>query len=393
MPTHVGPWCVHYQKNNFQDHVCDAKYALIGEAPGSRENESGIPFIGPSGYDLEKWWKEAGLQRQEFYIDNTFPFQPPGNRLEAVGREVRRPYIESMLDRLTKCLPGVSIVVPTGNTALRALFGDPKMAITDWRGSILNWNGKWCIPTIHPAATQRQKILTKLCVADWKRIAYVGKWGHTAVKRHHIVDPSLEEQRAFFEVAKAYFENSETQLPPRVLSVDVENDIKTKELLCVGFSFDPKVSITVSTLRKDYETEAHFLIAQIFIKTTLGSVYPVVGQNYMTDLWKLVNHLPEIKQQLIDNYIWDLIEMDHALDPNDGGPTGDMGDEMSDDGLKVGMRDLGTLASLYTKEPYYKHEGGSWSQEKRWIYNGKDACVQREIFDVLWWKLYERGLV
>lgn len=393
MPTHVGPFCKHFQKNNFQDHICDARYALIGEAPGSRENESGIPFIGPSGYDLEKWWHEAGLKRSEFYIDNCYPHQPPGNKLHLIPRDHLKSYSMEMLLRLRRTMPNVSVLVPTGNTALRSIFGDNKMAITDWRGSILNWEGKWCIPTIHPAATQRQKILTKLCVADWKRIAYVGKWGHTPVKRHHIVDPDLKELLAFREAAWEYFSNSETQLPPRVLSVDVENDIKTKKLLCAGFSFDPKVSITVSTVRSDYDSDMDFANGQAFIVEMLKSPFLVVGQNYMTDLWKLTNWAPEIKQQLIDNYIWDLIEMDHALDPNDGGPTGDMGDEMSDDGLKVGMRDLGTLASLYTKEPFYKHEGGSWSQEKRWIYNGKDACVQREIFDVLWWKLYERGLV
>ena len=395
MPTKVGPYCRHFQKNDFQDHICDAKYALIGDAPGSWENEHGIPFIGPSGYDLEIWWKEAGLKRSEFYIDNCYPFQPPSNKLFLIPRDELSASIASMLDRLRK-LQGVSVVVPTGNTALRALFNDPKMHVGDWRGSILNWNGKWCIPTIHPAATQRQKILTKLCVADWKRISYVGKFGHIPLKRHHIVDPSVDELTAFWGAAKEYFDNMEMQLPPRVLSVDVENDIKTKQLLCVGFSFDPKCSITVSTVEKDYRDSTLFGIAQDFIAGMLGKLnhaWPVVGQNYMTDLWKLAKHFPNIKKQLINNYVWDLIEMDHCLDPNDGGDTSSGSEIETDEGLKVGMRDLGTLASLYTKEPYYKHEGGSFSQEKRWIYNGKDACVQREIFDVLWWRLYERGLV
>src|SRR5882672_11352828 len=135
MATKVGPWCKHYQENNFQDHVCDAKYALIGEAPGTREDESGIPFIGPSGYDLEKWWKEAGLSRGEFYIDNCYPEQPPGNKLFLIPKDSLATSTATMLMRLKKFLPVACTVVPTGNTALRALFGDTKMAITDWRGS------------------------------------------------------------------------------------------------------------------------------------------------------------------------------------------------------------------------------------------------------------------
>lgn len=393
MPTKVGPYCRHFQKNNWQEHVCDAKYALIGEAPGSRENEYGIPFVGPSGYDLETWWKKAGLARSEFYIDNCYPEQPPGNKLFLISKSDLETSTTAMLMRLRRTLPISPVIIPTGNTALRALFGDSKLAITDWRGSILNWEGKWCIPTIHPAATQRQKILTKLCVADWERIAYVGKWGHVPTRRHNIVDPSLAEMYAFAGAAKEYFGNQETQLPPRVLSVDVENDIKTKKLLCVGFSFDPKVSITISTIRKDYEDENAFQAAQSVIVALLSYPWPCVYQNGMTDVWKLSNHFPNIRKQLINNYIWDLIELDHMLDPNDGGDTSEGSEQASDEGLRIGMRDLGTLCSLYTKEPYYKNMGSHPDQEKRWKYNGLDCCVQREIFDVLWWKAYKRGLV
>lgn len=348
------------------------KYAVIQDHPTKKDIENGIPFSGFVGYDLEKWFKEAGLARSECFLSS----YEPGLWLQ-----------------IQQTMPSISIYIPTGNVALRGLFSDPKMVISDWRGSILNWENKWVIPTIHPVQTQRQKVLTKLCVADWKRIAYVGKWGHTPVKRHYIVDPSVEELTAFAGSAYEYFANSETQLPPRVLSVDVENDIKTKQLLCIGFSFDPKCSITVSTVEKDYESAGRFHTYQLWIKGLLSASYPVVGQNYMTDLWKLANWAPEIKQQLINNYVWDLIEMDHALDPNDGGDTSEGSENASDEGLRIGMRDLGTLASLYTKEPFYKNEGSHPSQEKRWVYNGKDACVQREIFDVLWWKLYERSLV
>jgi uracil-DNA glycosylase family 4 len=396
MPTKVGPWCRHFVNNNFEDHICDAEFALIGEAPGTRENERGIPFTGPSGYDLESWWREAGLRREQFYIDNCYPEQPPGNKLFLINQASLRASTEAMRERLVRTLPRVCVVVPTGNTALRGLLDNPRLNITDWRGSILNWNGHKCIPTIHPAATQRQKILTKLCVADWRRIARESKDPRIILpNRHHIVDPSYQELTSYAEKAHHYFADQDlTELPPRVLSVDVENDIKSKKLLCVGFSFDWRESITVSTLERDFDDLAHYRAGQHFISELLGANYPVVGQNYCTDLWKLSFHFPHIsRQRLIDNYVWDLMEMAHCLDPNDGGDTTEGSENQSDEGLRVGMYDLATLTSLYTKEPFYKHMSSHPSQEKRWAYCGTDCCVTREIFDVLWYKLYERGLV
>lgn len=396
MPTHVGPWCHHFQNNNFQEHVCDATFALIGEAPGSRENERGIPFTGPSGYDLETWWREAGISRSQFYIDNCYPEQPPGNKLFLIPKAALESSISEMLLRLKRTVPNVSVVVPTGNVAFRSLFNESKWNITDWRGSILNWNGIKCIPTIHPAATQRQKILTKLCVADWKRIAKEARDPRIILPvRKHIVDPSYEEMRIYAEKAHKYFNSKDvTELPPRVLSVDVENDIKSKKLLCVGFSFDWKESITVSTVEKDFDDLGHFNAGQCFISEMLGAGYSWVLQNGMTDLWKLAFHFTNVsKQKMIDSYVWDLMELAHMLDPNDGGDTSEGSENESDEGVRVGMYDLATLASLYTKEPFWKNQSSHPSWEVRQVYNGKDCCVQREIFDALWWRSYERGLV
>lgn len=392
----IHDWCKHGH-----DHVgCNAELVLVGEAGGANESERQEPFVGSSGYALETWWREVGLYRAQFFLTNVVPYQPLGNKIFLVPKDELAHYAAVLRQKLS-ALPNPVVIVPTGNTAMRALFSDPKMNITDYRGSILGWrdlNGRTIkvIPTIHPAATMRQKILTKLCLADWKRIAAESRDPRILLpKRHHIVDPSKEELYDYAGRAQSYFFGSGdvTELPPRVITVDVENDIKTKKLLCVGFSFDFRESITISTLEKDFDDVNHFRIAQETIQFLLKQAWPTVYQNGMTDVWKLARHWPDLKQQIIDGYVWDLIEMDHCLDPNDGGDTSSGSEIETDEGLKVGMRDLGTLASLYTKEPYYKHEGGSFSQEKRWIYNGKDACVQREIFDVLWWRLYERGLV
>lgn len=114
----------------------------------------------------------------------------------------------------------------------------------------------------------------------------------------------------------------------------------------------------------------------------------------MTDLYKLVQWEPSLKEPLCRSYIWDLIEMAHLIDPNDGGGT-DEGSEVEEGGgeVRVGMLDLATLTSLYTRQPFYKFMSRLPSWEDRQKYNGLDACCQREIFDRLWELLNERKLV
>lgn len=53
---------------------------LIGEAPGAKEDETGIPFRGQAGGILNKGLKEAGLSRNDVFVTNCVPFRPPKNR-------------------------------------------------------------------------------------------------------------------------------------------------------------------------------------------------------------------------------------------------------------------------------------------------------------------------
>lgn len=412
MAKQIRPWCIHYQTNNAPPaHGCDAAIVIIGEAPGrveAEEDEFGRPFVGPSGYAWEQWIKPHGLRRSHFYIDNTYPFRPPGNDLSLIPEGERRQYGEACLFRLRKMNPVV--IVPMGNWALRLLFPEGKMKITDWRGSILNWEGKKVIPTIHPAATFRQKVLEKLCRADWARIASELVRGRALdlPRRKHIVDPNEDEMETFYDDAVEYFGSNdlmdldrnpdspagEPQAPPRVLAVDVENSRTTHELFCVGFSFEPSRSITVSTLRRDYRDDHSYHFAEQYIRHWLHGPWPICGLNFQTDLWKLVRRWPDMRAALISNYVWDLMELAHMLDPNDGGGTEEGSeDEIEDAAPRIGMLDLATLQSLHTREPFHKwmaHEAG-W--EKRQVYNGLDCCVTREIFDVLWRQARERNLV
>lgn len=357
---------------------------LIGEAPGQREAERGEPFVGPSEVKLREFWQGTGLSRPDFYITNVIDFRPPGNEIAAVGRAE----LLAGAERLREKLKGIAgnVIVPTGNTALWALF-DQHMAITDWRGSILQWHGRKVIPTIHPAATMRQPVLSEFCRADWKRIAMEAESPEIYLPvRRHIIDPEESEIAQWRAGLESLLSRGLTELD--VLAVDVENlREQPRKLTAVGFSYDPAVSLTIPLdglpaslpLHRRWEV----------VKELCGMSVPKVCQNGLTDAIKLDANGVELVE-----YRWDLIEMAHCLNPNDGGDTlSDDEVELGGPQIRISNKSLAVLASLYTRQPYWKHLSESPDWETRQKYNGLDACVTRELFPVLLKRLKDKGLV
>lgn len=58
----------------------DADIVFIGEAPGKKEDEQGLPFVGASGRFLNEMLEAAGLVRADVYITNIVKYRPPNNR-------------------------------------------------------------------------------------------------------------------------------------------------------------------------------------------------------------------------------------------------------------------------------------------------------------------------
>ena len=54
--------------------------AIVGEAPGAREDETGRPFVGRSGALLDELLAAAGLDRGRTAVLNVVKCRPPGNR-------------------------------------------------------------------------------------------------------------------------------------------------------------------------------------------------------------------------------------------------------------------------------------------------------------------------
>ena len=57
-----------------------AELVFVGEAPGSDEDEQGMPFVGRAGQLLTKIIESISLKREDVYICNVLKCRPPENR-------------------------------------------------------------------------------------------------------------------------------------------------------------------------------------------------------------------------------------------------------------------------------------------------------------------------
>ena len=58
----------------------NAKLMFVGEAPGEREDMTGIPFVGAAGQLFDKYLVSVGIDRNDVYIANILKCRPPKNR-------------------------------------------------------------------------------------------------------------------------------------------------------------------------------------------------------------------------------------------------------------------------------------------------------------------------
>ncbi len=337
----------------------DSRIALIGEAPGEWEDRQRRPFVGPSGYKLQDWWREVGLKRDDFYIDNVFPVRPPNNDLSKVDRLEVQEAAQACVARL-RDLPNLKLIVPTGNYALRAVLGDPlwgmeSAKIGNLRGSIIphEIGGRKVkvIPTIHPAMCFRQPRIEKLCVADWKRIAgyLANPKAFKRKKRELNWNPTLRDIKAFEKEVAAAAESG-------ILSIDIETNPPERQLLCVGFALTPYFGISL-----EWGTW------QQAIGRLCRSPIAKVGQNFLYDAYWLSFHGITVK-----NWRYDTLALNHCRDSNL-------------------PHDLATQASLYTTQQFWKRDAKDEAVQRKLDiskfdalkrYNCIDACVTREILDV-----------
>ena len=156
----------------FSDGNADSEIVFIGEDPGKKEDETGIPFVGAAGKFLTDMLSMIGLKREDVYITNIVKYRPPNNR-DPLPEEKKAflPYLQMQLNIIkpkivvalgrhsTNCfLPDLKISQEHGNPKRVTLrFSDDDLKII-------------LLPLFHPAAALYNGSMRQTIIDDFAKI-------------------------------------------------------------------------------------------------------------------------------------------------------------------------------------------------------------------------------
>lgn len=134
----------------FQLHP-SAKILIVGQAPGRKVHESGLPFNDPSGTRLREW---LGVTRDVFYDAERIALVPMGFCFPGSGKsgdlpprpECAHTWRKQLLDHLGS----LQVTLALGQYAQAYHFGRPKNTLTEL---VKSWRTYWpdMIPMPHPS--------------------------------------------------------------------------------------------------------------------------------------------------------------------------------------------------------------------------------------------------
>lgn len=265
-----------------------ARILIIGEAPGEEEEKLGIPFVGASGYELDKMLREAGIARAACRVTNVCPYRPAGNKIERWITDKKKTglanewaftnnyyysceIVEGLADlhaEIERLQP--RLIITFGNLPLWALTGE--WGITKWRGSQLEYKGAALIPTLHPAAILRNWNWRHQAIADLQRAA-ASQNGPLPRPPFHFTDQP--------EFAEAFDFINQLQV-----GQDIALDIETGNghIVCIGIATSPTRALCLPLMTADgpYWQPHDRLLLLNLLETRLAETLNI-GQNFAYD--------------------------------------------------------------------------------------------------------------
>lgn len=130
-----------------------ARLLIVGQAPGTKVHETGIPWNDPSGNRLRAW---LNLDRDAFYDERRIAIIPmgycyPGRDTRGGDRPPRKECAQLWLPRLLAHLPGIQTTLLVGQHAQRHFLGT--QCCRTLTETVRHWRdyGPAFVPLPHPS--------------------------------------------------------------------------------------------------------------------------------------------------------------------------------------------------------------------------------------------------
>ncbi|HMQ96176.1 MAG TPA: uracil-DNA glycosylase [Candidatus Saccharibacteria bacterium] len=147
----------------------DADIVFIGEAPGQKEDEQGLPFVGAAGKFLNEMLEQAGLVRSDVYITNIVKYRPPNNRDPEL--EEKREFWPYLMRQLEIIRP--SAVITLGRHSGAAFIPDLRISRDHGHARKVRYHEYefLVIPLYHPAAALYNGSMRQVLIDDFLQAA------------------------------------------------------------------------------------------------------------------------------------------------------------------------------------------------------------------------------
>lgn len=133
-----------------------ARILVIGQAPGTRVHETGIPWNDPSGDTLRRWLE---VSREQFYDPELFAIMPMGFCYPGRGKSGDLPprpeCAPTWHRRIQAALPRIELTLLIGQYAQRYYLGNRYRSLTD---TVRHWRefAPAQLPLPHPSPRNRR---------------------------------------------------------------------------------------------------------------------------------------------------------------------------------------------------------------------------------------------
>lgn len=320
---------------------------LLGEVWGVEEEREGKAFVGPTGWELNKMLREAGIDRSNCELTNVFNFRAKienlcGTKPEGIygypaihkAGYIRKEF-RGELDRLADEIDFVNpnLIVAMGNTAAWAMLG--KTAISKIRGTVQmsthTVTGYKVLPTYHPAAIFRQWSLRPVTVMDLIKAKREAEFPDIQLPKREIwIEPTLED---LYEFDRRYIQ------PCEELSADIETSGNI--ITCIGFAPRKEIALVIPGIGIRRSGRPYWPSLDVerkvfrFIKDVLTRPVKKIFQNGLYDIafiwraWKIG----------VINADDDTMLLHHAMYPESLKSLGFLGSVYTNEGSWKGMRE------------------------------------------------------
>jgi len=337
------------------------RLAIIGECPGVDDELTNIPFSGASGNLLNGILSNLKIARDQVFIGNVCQHRAPDNdinQFEWSGTEIQTG-LQQLQEDLLKYKPTCCLLL--GRTALRAFYpevvdydkkGAADVPIGAVRGTVFmsnTFNVK-CVASYHPSYILRVFADLLFLRNDVARAWEQAEFSELKLPQREItIRPTLFEVQNFCQCIR------ETKCR---IGFDLEGYCDNVGMTCISFAISPTKCLVIPF----WVNQSHYWSAdeEVIVWQEVASVLsdptiPKSTQNGLYELFVLSWLYKIVVNGIVHDTMLQHFELFPELDKN-----------------------LGIQTSLYTLEPFYKHERTSIDQNVQLTYNGKDSCVTEE---------------